>query len=233
MTLNAFSKSKVYGNGLRWTEQVMDTFVDDLSTWLNTEVVGKTPDKSASTTITGTWTFTPLTTFTAGIKSGNSTIQRADGDVWTMPDYGAQNFVGDSSTQTLTNKSLTSPTLTGTVVIPAADPPGAASALTKESIVKGWAFVSISGGTVTLTNSYNVSSLTDGGAGITTVVWNTDFANANYAVTISPEDPNGTDPFICSWRNKTAGSVDVYTRLKSTGALTDNINFCIIAIGDQ
>jgi len=232
MSLNAYTPTKNYADGKKWTKQIMDNFVDGLDAWIASEVEGKVPDKTGTETISGNWTFTPMPVFTAGVKLTSNTIQRSDGDVWTLADFGAQNFVGDTATQTLTNKTLTSPTLSGTVVIPAVDPP-AANALTKESIVKGWAFISIAGGTVTLTNSYNVSGVVDGGAGITTVTWNTDFANANYAVVITPEDPNGTDPFICGWRNKVVGGVDVYTRLKSTGALTDNINFCIIACGDQ
>ena len=232
MAITAFTPTKNYADGSPWTKQLMDDFVDALDTWINTEVEGKCPDKTGTETLTGSWTFTPITIFTAGIRSGNSTIQRSDSDVWTLPDAGAQNFVGDTATQTLTNKTLTAPTFTGTVTIPAVDPP-AANALTQESIIKGWAYVTISGGTVTLTNSYNVSGVVDGGAGITTITWNQDFANANYAVAITAEDPNATDPYICSWRNKLVGAVDVYTRLKSTGALTDNINFTIIAIGEQ
>lgn len=232
MAIAAFTPTKNYADGAKWTKAVMDAFVDGLDTWIASEVEAKAPDKTGTETISGTWTFSAAPTF-AGIKFSTNTITRSDNDVWTLPDLGNQNFVGDTGTQTLTNKTLDAPTFTGIVTVPAVDPPGAANALTKESIVKGWAYITISGGVPTLTNAYNVSGLVDGGAGITTVTWDRDFANANYAVVATAEDPNGTDPFICSWRNKLVGSVDIYTRLKSTGALTDNINITVIACGDQ
>lgn len=233
MAIGTYTVTKNYSDGAKWTEAVMDAFANGLKDFLDDEVTAKAPDKTGTDTVTGSWTFSSLITATSGLKSGNSTIQRSDGDVWTLPDAGAQNFVGDSATQTLTNKSLTSPTLTGTVTIPSADPPAAANALTQESIVKAWAFISISGGTPTVTASYNVSGVTDNAAGDTEVIWDTDFANANYAVIAMPADPADTDPFICNYANKAAGSVDIRTRLKSTGALTDNIDFCVIACGTQ
>ncbi len=232
MSIGTYTKTKNYADGLKWTEAVMDAFADGLKSFLDSEVTAKAPDKTGSETITGNWTFSNAITATGGVATGSNTIERSDGDVWTLPDLGAQNFVGDTGTQTLTNKSLTSPTLTGNVSLPATDPPTANMA-TRESICKGWAYITIAAGTPTLTNSYNVSGIVDGGAGITTVTWNTDFANANYAVVATAEDPNGTDPFIVSWRNKLTGSVDIYTRLRSTGALTDNINITVIAFGDQ
>lgn len=231
MSIGTYTKTKNYADDLAWTEAVMDAFADGLKSFLDAELTAKAPDKTGTETISGAWTFSTMP-IGAGFKTSTDTILRSDGDVWTLPDAGAQSFVGDTASQTLTNKSLTSPTLTGNVSLPATDPP-VANMATRESICKGWAYVTISGGTVTLTNSYNVSGVVDGGAGITTITWATDFANANYAVTCTAEDPNGTDPFICSWRNKLVGSVDVYTRLRSTGALTDNINFTIMAFGDQ
>ena len=232
MSIGTYTKTKNWADGIKWTEAIMDAFADGLATFLAAELTAKAPDKTGTETITGAWTFSNIITGTAGLKSGDSTVQRADGDVWTMPDAGAQTFVGTTATQTLTNKTITSPVLDGNVSLPATDPPTANMA-TRESICKGWAFVSIAAGTPTLTNSYNVSGIVDGGAGITTITWNTDFANANYAVTCTAEDPNGADPFICSWRNKLAGSVDVYTRTRAAGTLTDNINFCVMAFGDQ
>jgi len=47
--------------------------------------------------------------------------------------------------------------------------------------VKGW--ISFNGtGTISINDSYNVTSITDNGVGDYTITWDTDFANTNYAV---------------------------------------------------
>jgi hypothetical protein len=227
MALSSLSITRDYAADTDFTEAQLDAQNDSIEAWVTAQAVAKTADKTATDTVAGQWTFT-----LAPILTSN-TLQRSDGDVWTLPDAGTQTFVGATATQTLTNKSLTSPTMTGTITVPATDPPPAADALTQGSLVKAWAMVTISGGTPVLTASYNVASVTDNGAGDTEVVWDTDFADANYAVIAMTLDPNGTDPFISTFYNKVAGSVDIRSRLKSTGALTDNISFCVIACGDQ
>ena len=55
---------------------------------------------------------------------------------------------------------------------------------------KFWAFVTVSGGTSTLTTSYNVTSITDSGEGILTVTIATDFSSANWAPFVSVQRPD-------------------------------------------
>lgn len=63
MSLNSFSPTKTYGAGLSLPESKVDSFIDSLDTWISTNLEGKAPDKTASTTITGAWTFEgPVTT---------------------------------------------------------------------------------------------------------------------------------------------------------------------------
>jgi hypothetical protein len=84
----------------------MDAFVDALDTWLNAEVETKCADKTGTETISGSWTFSNQITGSGGLKSGNNTITRSDGDVWTLPDAGTQDFVGTTATQTLSGKTF-------------------------------------------------------------------------------------------------------------------------------
>ena len=44
----------------------------------------------------------------------------------------------------------------------------------------GWVYF-VGTGTAAISDSFNVSGLTDGGTGIYTISWDTDFTNANYA----------------------------------------------------
>jgi hypothetical protein len=55
---------------------------------------------------------------------------------------------------------------------------------------KCWAFVTTSGGTPTLQNSYNVSSITDTAQGRLTITIDTDFSSANWAATCTIEGGN-------------------------------------------
>jgi len=106
MSLATFTPTKNYGDGIAWTKAIMDAFVDPLATFINTNIAGALPDKTGTDTITGSWTFSQLAAFTSGIKLVNNALQRSDGSSWTLISAGAQNFVGDSATQTLTNKTI-------------------------------------------------------------------------------------------------------------------------------
>ncbi len=118
MAINAFTPTKSYADGNRWTKQVMDDFVDALDTWINAEVETKCPDKTGTETISGTWTFSSQPTF-AGLKTSTNTILRSDGDVWTLPDLGNVNFVSDTGAQTLSNKTFTG---TDALLVPTSAP---------------------------------------------------------------------------------------------------------------
>jgi hypothetical protein len=63
---------------------------------------------------------------------------------------------------------------------------------TSAANVVAWAKYSLSGGTPSLTSSYNVASLTDNATGDTIVVYSSALANANYAVTAAGLLTGGT-----------------------------------------
>lgn len=231
MSIGTYTKTKNYSDGKAWTEAIMDAFADGLKSFLDSEVTAKAPDKTGTETISGNWTFSNQIT-ASPLKTGNDTILRSDGDIWTLPDAGPQTFIGDSATQTLTNKSLTSPVLTGSVNLPATDPP-VANMATRRSISKGWAMITWTAGTPALNASYNVSSIVDTGTGDVQILWNTDFSSVNYAVIAVALDPGGTDPFICSPVSQAAGSVNIRIRNRSAGALTDPTSIYVVAFGDQ
>ena len=228
MAIPALSIVRNYAARTILTEAQLDAQNDSIESWAS-QVVTRGADLSGTVTVTGTWTFDDFTL-------SNNIIKRSNGDQWTIP-AGANTFIGDTLTQTLTNKTLTSPTissptLSGTIVLPATDPP-AANALTQRSICKGWAFITWAAGVPAVTASYNVSGVVDTGVGDVEIDWNTDFANANYAVVAIALDPGGTDPFICSYVTKGTSSVNVRVRNRSAGALTDPTSICVIAFGDQ
>jgi hypothetical protein len=86
-----------------------------------------------------------------------------------------------------------------------------------------------------ITVSYNVSSLTDGGAGIVTVSWGNDFSTGNYT-TLGQAYGDATTPYVVT-RNVAGGvsSVDANFRCfeSSNGTLADATNWSIAAFGDQ
>lgn len=100
----------------------------------------------------------------------------------------------------------------------------AANVLYKDSIAKGW----VSFDTVTSTtilDDLNVASLTDNGTGDTTVVWERDFANDDYAISALGS------AFHTSFGSVAVGSVRVFT-YNASHAATDAL--CMVtAFGDQ
>jgi hypothetical protein len=93
--------------------------------------------------------------------------------------------------------------------------------------IKGWVSFDASSGTPTIKDHYNVASITDNGAGDFTIVWDTDFANANYAV-VGTTDDNCVMGFPAAF-----ATTGTQVRTRSGGTLTDLNRNCVIAIGDQ
>lgn len=112
----------------------------------------------------------------------------------------------------------------GMVLGPSPSTPPANEAF-RESIAKAW--VSFDGtGTVSINDSFNVSGLTDNGVGDYTITWDTDFADATYAMglaSISYQVDVGT---------VAAGSVQIRTLTNGFSASDYTYN-SVIAIGDQ
>lgn len=98
------------------------------------------------------------------------------------------------------------------------------------SAAKAWASVSYSGGTPTILASYNVSSLTDLGAGITQVNFTNSFSSANYVVMLSKTSVGNYRGDLLAF-SKAAGYVEV-RQYDSSGTLSDS-TFDIVCFGDQ
>ena len=95
---------------------------------------------------------------------------------------------------------------------------------------KCWAWVTQSGGTPSLSTSYNITSITDTGSGRLTITIATDFSSANWLALPMVADSNSRMPVI---GNIAAGSVriDLYT---DGGSLTDpGIGWGLAGFGDQ
>jgi hypothetical protein len=95
-------------------------------------------------------------------------------------------------------------------------------------LVKAW--INLNGiGTISINDSYNVSSITDNGVGNYTVTWDIDFIDTNYVCVGSSRISNrgvSCDPVA-------AGSTTVYAFICSTGVAEDMDDISIIAIGGQ
>ena len=97
-----------------------------------------------------------------------------------------------------------------------------------DKIVKGW--INFDGtGTIAIGDSFNVSSIVDKGTGNYTINWDTDFANANYAVA----GISTCTQCVIALETQVVGSIDMYAMLTTNGTATDNDNICIMAIGSQ
>jgi hypothetical protein len=99
-------------------------------------------------------------------------------------------------------------------------------------VAKAWASVTFSGGTPSLAVSHNISSVTDNGAGNTTLNFTTGFSTARYVVAGIPEDTNSNYDIWGVTANKATGSYRVLTAGGSTESVSD-VNFCLVFFGDQ
>jgi len=96
-------------------------------------------------------------------------------------------------------------------------------------VAKGYCRVAAAGTIVS--GSYNVSSVTDVDTGNRTIVWNVDFANANYSALGSlGEDTNAG--INISFSSYATGSVGLLCRDTEANATSDIANACA-AFGDQ
>lgn len=193
---------------------------------------------------------------TSLILPGAANITTANGDVAIMFSEGSGNWrcwgymrAGSllatlSGTETLSNKTLTAPALNGAlsgdaIAAQAEMETGTAT----DSIVspgrqhfhssaaKGWVYANTAG---SANASYNVTSITDHGAGNWAVNWATDFSSANYCAVACAKAAN-TSAVVASVDNNgfAAGRTDVWTVTTTTGALTDPNEFFCVAYGDQ
>jgi hypothetical protein len=120
----------------------------------------------------------------------------------------------------------------GSRLASSADPTAATDIPHKQYVdergIKGWVNFDGTAGTIAPADSFNVDSLTDGGAGLYTVNWDTDFATANYAVSAMA----GTSGDYVNISSIAAGSVGIAVR-NDGGTPEDQAIVCVMAIGDQ
>lgn len=98
---------------------------------------------------------------------------------------------------------------------------------------KCWAWVSQSGGTPTLSTSYNITSITDTATGRLTITIGTDFSSANWAPLFSPVDGSRDDLFGVVF-SKAAGSVVLACYDTDDGtALDPSTGWSFVGFGDH
>ena len=100
-----------------------------------------------------------------------------------------------------------------------------APALYRENVVKVWANVSA---VPALNDSFNMTSVADGGTGIITITLDRDFANSTYAIVGSLTDSsNGS----CNFGSLAVGSV--IGRTSDAAGTSVDAPFTFMAVGDQ
>lgn len=98
-----------------------------------------------------------------------------------------------------------------------------------KSAAKAWCYVTVAGGTPTMSTSYNFdSSVTDNGSGDFTVSITTDLSSANIAVFCNAYDANN---YIAQIVSVTAGTVNIKTR-NAGGSTGDPTAFSVAVFGD-
>ena len=108
-----------------------------------------------------------------------------------------------------------------------------AAAISSEKLVKAWINWD---GTVAqasmIKDSYNVSGITDGGTGIYTIAWETDFASVNYTIAGAAGVYSGQSKGFVTINALAVGSATVWT-VYDSGTLYDMNPNTVIATGDQ
>ena len=108
----------------------------------------------------------------------------------------------------------------------------ATARLSTDFVVKAW--VCFDGEPMAIRDSFNVSSLTDNGVGVYAVNWDTDFANASYAVVAGGSASSGGGDYMQTQNTTmTTALANVYAYTGGGGRTWDPNYFSIIAIGDQ
>jgi len=108
--------------------------------------------------------------------------------------------------------------------------------VSSEQLIKAW--INFNGtGTIAISDSYNVTSITDNGTGDYTITWDVDFAGVNYSVTGLTDDYQIAFYPVATSYPLTVGACRIQTYYVSgiTGQKTylDRALVCVMAIGDQ
>lgn len=101
-------------------------------------------------------------------------------------------------------------------------------------VAKFWALVTVSGGTPSVTASYNVTSVTDNGTGDLILTIATDFSNANWAVFATARSESANAVRICYEQasSHAAGTTNIRCE-NSGGTSVDPAAYYIVGFGDH
>lgn len=99
------------------------------------------------------------------------------------------------------------------------------------SAAKGWVLFDTTG---VANAAYNVTSVSDHGAGSWTVNWATDFSGASYSAIVTAKATTGSSIYASEDNaNRAAGTTGVFSAASTSGVLTDPNNISVVAFGDQ
>jgi len=101
----------------------------------------------------------------------------------------------------------------------------------QQGLAKAWGTVDNSGGTMTLKDSLNQTSITDNATSRATYTWANDFANDDYALS-GMAGSSGTNGKMVSMNTVATGSCQVEDRFHDNGESADSFNWSVIAHGD-
>jgi hypothetical protein len=97
------------------------------------------------------------------------------------------------------------------------------------SAAKAWVVFTVSGTTVTVQSSYNVTGVARNSIGNYTVTWDTDFASANYAFAIA----HNADRAVHQTLTPATGTLTFTFDRTNDLALQDPPRCCVVAYGDH
>ncbi len=206
---------------------VLFTDIDNSNIAAAAGIVFSKLDAATVCSVATAQTITAVKTFNANVALAATKILYFDGDGGGTHMYESSSNIFDI---VVGGTLATRMNASGEIALQAADPPTTIKSLNSNSLVKAWARVTFSGGTPSLSGSYNCSGLTDNATGNTEVIFDTDLTSVNYAVSATAQEV-GADAMIISDDTRAVGSVDILTRNRSAGTLTDN-NFSITICGD-
>ena len=110
---------------------------------------------------------------------------------------------------------------------------GATTTNIVQGLAKTFAVVTNSGGTSTLQDSFNLTSITDGAAGITTFTFANDFSSANYAFSFGLESHAGATLIAAFGESASAAAGSIIGRSAiADGTATDGAHITLSAHGD-
>jgi hypothetical protein len=101
-------------------------------------------------------------------------------------------------------------------------------------VAKGW--ISFNGtSTIAINDEYNVSGIVDNGEGDYTITWDTAFANANYAISLTCEDASGNELVMIAPKTSGITTTSVRINIKNgvDGSAADSPSIHLIAFGDR